>query len=134
MVVNMLQLTGVGKRFGARQVIAGLEPADAGSILFDEAELTQLSDDTLTLLRRDRFGFVFQAFHVLAHLTLVQNVSLPLLLRSNFAKALSAAGRNSTRQAMPALDLGPRNGPPALAASQLDRARTREFFEVCLDR
>jgi putative ABC transport system ATP-binding protein len=107
----MLRLTGVCKRFGARIVfanvdlalgpgeyvaiigesgvgkstllnlIAGLEPADAGSIRFEDAELTHLPDDTLTLLRRDRFGFVFQAFHVLAHLTLLQNVSLPLLLR-----------------------------------------------------
>jgi putative ABC transport system ATP-binding protein len=40
-----------------------------------------MDDDTATLLRRDRFGFVFQAFHVLPHLTVQQNVGLPLLLR-----------------------------------------------------
>ena len=38
------------------------------------------SDDARTLLRRDNFGFVFQAFHVLPHLTVQQNVGLPLLL------------------------------------------------------
>jgi putative ABC transport system ATP-binding protein len=41
-----------------------------------------LDDDARTLLRRDRFGFVVQAFHVLPHLTVEQNVALPLVLRS----------------------------------------------------
>jgi hypothetical protein len=54
--------------------------------------------------------------------------------RSSFPKALSAAGRNSTRQAMPSLNLGPGNGLPALVAGYLDRARVREFFEIRLDR
>ena len=40
-----------------------------------------MDDDSATRLRRDRFGFVFQAFHVLPHLTVRQNVGLPLLLR-----------------------------------------------------
>jgi putative ABC transport system ATP-binding protein len=62
-------------------VIAGLEPVDSGSVVFDGAEITRMDDDSATLLRRDRFGFVFQAFHVLPHLTVVQNVGLPLLLR-----------------------------------------------------
>jgi putative ABC transport system ATP-binding protein len=62
-------------------VIAGLEPADGGSLRFQDRELTDLDDDALTLLRRDHFGFVFQAFHVLPHLTVAQNVGLPLALR-----------------------------------------------------
>ena len=62
-------------------VIAGLEPADGGSIRFKGRELTALGDDELTLLRRDEFGFVFQAFHVLPHLGVAQNVGLPLALR-----------------------------------------------------
>ena len=62
-------------------VIAGLEPADGGSIRFKGRELTTLGDDELTLLRRDEFGFVFQAFHVLPHLGVAQNVGLPLALR-----------------------------------------------------
>jgi len=62
-------------------VIAGLEPADGGSIRFEGRELVGLDDDALTLLRRDHFGFVFQAFHVLPHLTVAQNIALPLALR-----------------------------------------------------
>ena len=62
-------------------LIAGLEAADGGSIRFEGRELTGLDDDELTFLRRDHFGFVFQAFHVLPHLGLAQNVGLPLALR-----------------------------------------------------
>jgi putative ABC transport system ATP-binding protein len=72
--------SGVGKSTFLN-AIAGLEPVDAGSIVFDGRELTTLDDDALTLLRRGMFGFVFQAFHVLPHLSVLQNVGLPLLLR-----------------------------------------------------
>jgi putative ABC transport system ATP-binding protein len=42
--------------------------------------MSQLTDDQATLLRRQKLGFIFQAFHILPHLTLMQNISLPLLL------------------------------------------------------
>jgi putative ABC transport system ATP-binding protein len=107
----MLRIAAVTKRFGARTVlnqvslevaageyiailgesgigkstllnaIAGLEPVDSGSIFFDSQELTALDDDALTRLRRERYGFIFQAFHVLPQLSVRQNVALPLLLR-----------------------------------------------------
>ncbi|HZD54538.1 MAG TPA: ATP-binding cassette domain-containing protein, partial [Woeseiaceae bacterium] len=48
---------------------------------FEEQCISALGDDAATRLRREHFGFVFQAFHVLPHLTVVQNVGLPLLLR-----------------------------------------------------
>ena len=56
-------------------IIAGLEPADAGTASFLDVDMGALNDDARTLLRRDRFGFVFQAFHVLPHLTVEQNVA-----------------------------------------------------------
>lgn len=62
-------------------VIAGLEPVDAGTIGFDGRELTALDDDALTRLRRDAFGFVFQAFHILPHLDVLANIGLPMVLR-----------------------------------------------------
>jgi putative ABC transport system ATP-binding protein len=62
-------------------LIAGLDTADAGSVLLDGVALESLDDDARTLLRRDRIGFVFQAFHILPHLTLAQNVALPLVLQ-----------------------------------------------------
>jgi putative ABC transport system ATP-binding protein len=72
--------SGIGKST-LLNVIAGLETADEGSIVFEGKDLATLDDDALTLLRRDHFGFVFQAFHVLPQLTVEQNVALPLLLR-----------------------------------------------------
>jgi putative ABC transport system ATP-binding protein len=72
--------SGIGKST-LLNVIAGLEPVDSGQVFFEGSELTRLDDDALTLLRRDNFGFVFQAFHVLPQLDVEQNVALPLLLR-----------------------------------------------------
>ena len=77
--------SGIGKST-LLNVIAGLEPVDSGKIVFDREEITGMDDDALALLRRDHFGFVFQAFHVLPHLTVQENVGLPLLLR-NFSSA-----------------------------------------------
>lgn len=62
-------------------IIAGLESADSGDVLFEGKSLKNMDDDARTVLRREKFGFVFQAFHVLPHLTVQQNVGLPLLLR-----------------------------------------------------
>lgn len=61
-------------------LVAGLDSPDRGSIALDGIELTTLNDDALTVQRRERFGFVFQAFHVLPYLTVAQNVALPLSL------------------------------------------------------
>jgi putative ABC transport system ATP-binding protein len=119
----MLQVSGVTKRFGERTVlqavsfdvgqgeyvavlgesgigkstllniIAGLEPADMGTVRVGDQDLGRLDDDARTRLRRDRFGFVFQAFHVLPHLTVQQNVGLPLLLRGFDSNAIQAKAR-----------------------------------------
>ena len=59
-------------------LIAGLDLPDAGHILFDGIDVGALGDTARTLLRRDRMGFVFQAIHLLPHLTIAQNVRLPL--------------------------------------------------------
>ena len=72
--------SGVGKST-LLNLIAGLEVPDSGSIVIEGTELTTLDDDARTLLRRERMGFVFQAFHLLPHLTVEQNAALPLILR-----------------------------------------------------
>jgi putative ABC transport system ATP-binding protein len=100
--------SGVGKST-LLNVIAGLEPVDAGTVRFEGRDLASLDDDALARLRRDRFGFVFQAFHVLPHLTVAQNVSLPLLLRQEGGAAmrdkaralLAAVGLDGREEAMP---------------------------------
>jgi len=71
--------SGVGKST-LLNLIAGLETADRGSIRLLGEELIGQDDDTLTLLRRARMGFVFQAFHVLPYLSVARNVALPLAL------------------------------------------------------
>jgi putative ABC transport system ATP-binding protein len=68
-------------------LIAGLETADEGSIAIKGQLLDRLSDDERTQLRRRAIGFVFQAFHLLPHLTLAQNVALPLVLQGSGGKA-----------------------------------------------
>ncbi|HWI15070.1 MAG TPA: ABC transporter ATP-binding protein [Burkholderiales bacterium] len=69
--------SGVGKST-LLNLIAGLDTPDAGSVAIDGVDLGALDDDARTLLRRNRMGFVFQAFHLLPHLTVVQNTALPL--------------------------------------------------------
>ena len=60
--------------------LAALDTWDAGQVLFDGTDLTPLDDTARALWRRAHVGFVFQAFHVLPHLTVAQNVALPLML------------------------------------------------------
>ena len=87
--------SGVGKST-LLNLIAGLDAADSGEVIVDGTAMAALDDDAATRLRRTRMGFIFQAFHVLPHLTLHQNVALPLLLnKENTARAddmLAAVG------------------------------------------
>jgi len=75
--------SGVGKST-LLNLIAGLDTPDpacpADAILIDGAPMAGLDDAAATRLRRAKMGFIFQAFHVLPHLTLLQNIALPLLL------------------------------------------------------
>ncbi len=58
--------------------LAGLDQGTSGSVQLGDTELTDLSDHQLTLLRRERVGFVFQSFNLLPTLTAQQNILLPL--------------------------------------------------------
>lgn len=71
--------SGVGKST-LLNLIAGLERPDSGRIALDGIDVTALDDDAATLLRRRHIGFVFQAFHVLPYITVLQNVAVPLAL------------------------------------------------------
>ena len=94
--------SGIGKST-LLNVIAGLEPADSGEILFENQKFHGMDDDARTILRRENFGFVFQAFHILPNLTVEQNVALPLLLRKiedkGKARAMIAAVGLAGREA-----------------------------------
>lgn len=58
--------------------LAGLDAATSGSVLIGATDLTTLSDKQMTQLRRDRIGFVFQAFNLVPTLTALENITLPL--------------------------------------------------------
>jgi putative ABC transport system ATP-binding protein len=91
--VAVMGESGVGKST-LLNLVAGLDQADSGRIAIDGAVLSALDDDARTRLRRDRIGFVFQAFHILPHLDLLHNVALPLALQHvPVAEALGRAGR-----------------------------------------
>ncbi|WP_343027869.1 ABC transporter ATP-binding protein [Massilia sp. MP_M2] len=77
--VAIMGESGVGKST-LLNLIAGLDTPDGGRVIIDGTPISNLDDDAATRLRRTRMGFIFQAFHVLPHLTLRQNVALPLLL------------------------------------------------------
>ena len=71
--------SGVGKST-LLNCMAGLDSWDTGSVALQGIDLGSLNDDARALLRRQHVGFVFQAFHVLPHLDVAQNVGLPLML------------------------------------------------------
>jgi putative ABC transport system ATP-binding protein len=58
--------------------VAGLDEPTSGSVFLGDAELSGMTDNQLTALRRDRVGFVFQAFNLLPTLTAWENITLPL--------------------------------------------------------
>ncbi|MFC0132309.1 ABC transporter ATP-binding protein [Massilia eurypsychrophila] len=93
--VAIMGESGVGKST-LLNLVAGLDAPDSGEVIVDGQPMSALDDDAATGLRRTRMGFIFQAFHVLPHLTLLQNVALPLLLnRAGLARAgemLAAVG------------------------------------------
>jgi putative ABC transport system ATP-binding protein len=138
-IVSMLAVEGLSKRFRDRKVldqlqlrvaageyvaiigesgsgkstllnlIAGLDQPDSGRVVIDGFDMAELDDDRRTLLRREKIGFVFQSFHILPHLTVGQNVELPLVLlgqdettRTNRARALlDAVGLGDRATSMP---------------------------------
>lgn len=78
--VALLGESGVGKST-LLNAIAGLDPPNAGRIVVAGIEVATLDEPGRARLRRERLGFVFQAFHLLPHLSVAENVALPLLLQ-----------------------------------------------------
>ena len=104
--VALVGESGVGKST-LLNCIAGLERPDAGRVQLDGQDLLALDEAGRARLRRARLGFVFQAFHVLPHLSVAENVSLPLLLlgRPDAARVqavLDAVGLGELGARMPA--------------------------------
>ncbi|MEL4178385.1 ABC transporter ATP-binding protein [Roseateles sp. PN1] len=86
--------------------LAGLDEPSQGRVLIEGADLSAMNEAQRALLRRAKLGFVFQAFHVLPHLSVADNVGLPLLLLKQPDPArvhamLEAVGLGSLAQRMP---------------------------------
>ncbi|MBN8284189.1 ABC transporter ATP-binding protein [Zoogloea sp.] len=110
--------SGVGKST-LLNLVAGLDRPDGGRLCLDGEDYGQLDEDALTRLRRDKLGFVFQAFHVLPHLTVGQNVALPLWLQGQDAAAAAAPAR----QLLDAVGLAERadSWPRELSGGEMQR-------------
>ena len=91
-------------------LIAGLDVPDRGRVLYDGEDITQWNDARRTLLRRSSMGFVFQAFHLLPHLSVERNIALPLALNGMYGaqarmrvdELLSAVGLQAHGRSLPA--------------------------------
>ena len=77
--VGVLGASGAGKT-SLLMVMAGLENVTGGTIAMDDHDITNMAEDALAALRRDKVGIVFQAFRLIASMTALQNVSIPLEL------------------------------------------------------
>ena len=107
--------SGVGKST-LLNCMAGLDHWDAGRIVHGGTDLGLLDDAQRALWRRAQVGFVFQAFHVLPHLDVAQNVALPLMLLGR----PDAARVQAMLDAVGLQGLGPRL-PQQLSGGQLQR-------------
>ncbi|WP_435284418.1 ABC transporter ATP-binding protein [Streptomyces koelreuteriae] len=96
---------------------AGIDRPSAGEVLIGGTELGGLDENALTVLRRERVGFVFQAFNLVSALTAAQNVELPLRL------AGSRPAADEVRAALASVGLADRQGhrPSELSGGQQQR-------------
>ncbi|MCW5606333.1 MAG: ATP-binding cassette domain-containing protein, partial [Burkholderiales bacterium] len=120
--------SGVGKST-LLNLVAGLDRPDSGRLVLDGVDYAQLDDDALTRLRRDRLGFVFQAFHLLPHLTVRQNVALPLWLQGRHGSAAD----EPAQQLLDAVGLGERaaSWPRELSGGEIQRVASARALVHC---
>lgn len=124
--VAIMGESGVGKST-LLNLIAGLDAPDGGELRIAGSALDALDDEAATLLRRQKLGFIFQAFHLLPHLNLLQNVALPLLLNGmeleRAGRMLAAVGLAGREQDFPRQLSGGEMQRVAIARALVHRPR-----------
>ena len=97
--------------------VAGLDDLTSGHVFIGDTDLTRLNDKRLTALRRDRIGFVFQAFNLVPTLTAIENITLPMAL------ARRKPDKKWLRQVIDTVGLGNRlkHRPSELSGGQQQR-------------
>lgn len=89
-------------------VLAGLDRPTSGEVYLGDTEITSLKDKALTLLRRDRIGFIFQSFNLLPTMTAAENIVLPMRIAgrkpdeqwvASIVETVGLTGRQSHRPA-----------------------------------
>ena len=112
-------------------VAAGLDRPTSGTVRLGEMDLAQLSERRLTILRRERIGFVFQAFNLLPSLTVAQNIALPLRLdgrrtrRSTVREVAARVGLETRLRHRPAQLSGGQQQRVAIARALVTRPEVR---------
>ncbi|WDT75156.1 MAG: ABC transporter ATP-binding protein [Candidatus Manganitrophus sp.] len=107
-------------------LIAGLDRPTSGSIRIDGASLSELSEDDLARLRREKVGMIFQSFHLIPTLTALENVQVPLELRGE-----RAADREAIRL-LDAVGLGDRKHhyPVQLSGGEQQRVAVARAYSA----
>lgn len=84
-------------------VVSGLERPDSGSIIYDNENITQFSDEQLTAFRRKKIGFIFQQYYLLPNLNVDKNVKMgaELAHNSDYANIINALGLSEKRGKFP---------------------------------
>ncbi len=99
-------------------VLAGLDRPTQGEVYLGDTEITSLNDKALTLLRRDRIGFIFQSFNLLPTMTAAENIVLPIRIAGPKAGRRLGARRSSRPSGSPT---GSNHKPSELSGGQQQR-------------
>jgi putative ABC transport system ATP-binding protein len=107
-------------------LLAGLDLPTGGRVLLEGTDLTQLDEDGRARLRAQRVGFVFQSFHLIASLTALENVMLPLELAGR------RDARSAAREALERVGLSPRvaHYPRQLSGGEQQRVALARAFVI----
>ncbi len=84
-------------------VVSGLERPDGGSVVYDECDITKLSDSELTKFRKDNIGFIFQQYYLLPNMTVEKNVRMGADLAENreYRETVAAVGLRDKSKKFP---------------------------------